>query len=303
MPSNPAFDALIAQAAAHRSDWWRVLLAIVLFTALYLGISLGSVTIIRDGALLPLGIGPDQIAELGEPRGNLSPPALILLLMTFLSFWIALIVAVRVIHLRRFRTLFAASGCFRWRHFLHGAAIIMAFQAMTLVAYIIVIGAPERTDVALPLWLLWIVPVLVLIFFQATAEELIFRGYLLQQFAVWSRNPLIWGLVPSLIFAVLHYDPSIPPLDLAMMIFHIFTFGLIAALLVWKTGSLAAAMGVHVVNNWFAMTLIGAQGVNMGFELWLFPEGAIQRMFYFDMTTTVIATWLIWKFYRPYRTG
>ncbi len=303
MASNPQFDTLLAPAQAHRSGWLRVLFAAILFILLYIGLCIAGGAVIESGALAQYGIMPEILAGLGADRGSMSPPVIVLLLTTFLMAWVALIITVRLIHLRRFRTLFAAPGGFRWRHFLHGALMVMAFQAVTLAAYITILGVPERTGVAFEVWSLWLVPIIVLVFFQATAEELVFRGYLLQQFAVWSRNPIAWAVIPSLLFAIAHYDPSIPTRDLIMMIFHIFTVGLIAAMLVWKTGDLAAAMGIHVVNNWFAMTLIGAQGVNLGFELWLFPEDALSRMFLFDVAITVLAAWLIWKFYKPHRAG
>ena len=40
------------------------------------------------------------------------------------------------------------------------------------------------------------------------AEEALFRGYLLQQLAVRNPSPLIWMVLPALVFAALHIDPG-----------------------------------------------------------------------------------------------
>ncbi len=43
---------------------------------------------------------------------------------------------------------------------------------------------------------------------QTGAEELVFRGYLQQQLAARFASPLIWMVLPALIFGAVHYDPA-----------------------------------------------------------------------------------------------
>ena len=78
---------------------------------------------------------------------------------------------------------------------------------------------------------------------QAAAEEVFFRGYLLQ--VIGSATGRAWaGVVGSaLIFALLHGVQS------PALFAHRLAFGLVAGALVVVTGGLEAGIAAHVVNN------------------------------------------------------
>jgi CAAX protease family protein len=94
---------------------------------------------------------------------------------------------------------------------------------------------------------------------QAAAEEIFFRGYLLQ--ALGSLVPRAWfgvvasslvGVVASsLVFALLHGTQNLP------LFTDRLAFGLLAGLLVWRTGGLEAGIAAHVINNVFAYLVAG----------------------------------------------
>jgi hypothetical protein len=52
-----------------------------------------------------------------------------------------------------------------------------------------------------------------------------------------------------------------------------FAFGLIAADLTEKTGSLGAAIGLHFINNFFGLLIISIPGTITGLALWVTPFG------------------------------
>ncbi|MGV8845407.1 CPBP family intramembrane glutamic endopeptidase [Tessaracoccus sp.] len=81
---------------------------------------------------------------------------------------------------------------------------------------------------------------------QAVAEEVFFRGYLLQ--AIGSASGRAWvGIVATaLLFAFFHGSQS------PALFAHRFVFGLLAGWLVLRTGGLEAGIAAHVVNNLFA---------------------------------------------------
>lgn len=70
-----------------------------------------------------------------------------------------------------------------------------------------------------------------------------FRGYLVQAAALWTRNLWLPGLVTSLLFAAAHgaQDP--------WLFADRFAFGLIAWWLTIRTGGLEGAIAIHVVHN------------------------------------------------------
>ena len=71
---------------------------------------------------------------------------------------------------------------------------------------------------------------------QAVAEEIFFRGYLLQALGSLVANPWFGVVVSAVMFALLHgmQNPALFVDRLA--------FGLLAAILVWRTGGLEAGI-------------------------------------------------------------
>lgn len=86
---------------------------------------------------------------------------------------------------------------------------------------------------------------------QAAAEEVFFRGYLLQALGSLSARPWVGIIGSSVVFALLHGTQNLP------LFVDRLAFGLLAALLVWRTGGLEAGIAAHVVNNIFAFAIAG----------------------------------------------
>jgi uncharacterized protein len=86
---------------------------------------------------------------------------------------------------------------------------------------------------------------------QAVAEEIFFRGYLLQAFGSLLVKPWLGVVASSLVFAVLHGTQNVP------LFVDRLAFGLLAGLLVWRTGGLEAGIAAHVINNVFAYLIAG----------------------------------------------
>lgn len=95
-------------------------------------------------------------------------------------------------------------------------------------------------------WLGFLLVLLITSPLQAIAEEVFFRGYLLQ--AIGSASGRAWvGIVASaLLFAFFHGSQS------PALFAHRFVFGLVAGWLVLRTGGLEAGIAAHVINNLFA---------------------------------------------------
>ena len=289
-----AFEAYIAPARACGA-WWRVLVGLLIVAFFWFGWSGLLLSAVSLGMLEPVGLGGNTAILSGAEGRRMPPDGILVLLLTFAGLWAGLWVALRLVHCRPFGTLFrppgsgpsgfGPSGRPQGGTIRAGVLLALAFHAVGLTLYILFLGAPERTEMAFGTWLFWLIPIVLAIMVQASSEEVLFRGYLLQQFAVWSRNPLVWAVVPSLVFAIVHYDAQMEAGMLWRMLVHIAVFGLVAAALVWRTGGLGAAIGLHVTNNIVAICLFGIEGATFGFELWLFGEGALTRMFGVDLVT------------------
>lgn len=94
---------------------------------------------------------------------------------------------------------------------------------------------------------------LVLVPFQAAAEELMFRGAMMQILGSWLKSPIIPILLPSVAFAFAHlYDP--------WALVQVGLMGVVCGWLTWRTGGLEAAISLHTVNN-LVVFLILATGI------------------------------------------
>jgi membrane protease YdiL (CAAX protease family) len=136
-----------------------------------------------------------------------------------------------------------------------------------------------------------------LLFVQTTSEEMIFRGYLQQRLGARFKNPLIWMVLPSLIFALGHYKPDLDPLVTWSIIAATLVFGVIAADLTRITGSLAAAMGLHFANNFFSLLIIGVPGQLSGLARYHTPytmqdSDKFQTLLWIDIGLLIVI-WLI----------
>ena len=95
--------------------------------------------------------------------------------------------------------------------------------------------------------------IVLLVPFQAAAEEYVFRGLLMQGFG--SLTAQVWlartvsVVVPALVFALFHGAQSVP------IFLDRFSFGVVAGVLAIVTGGIEAGIGFHVVNNWLAFGL------------------------------------------------
>ena len=106
---------------------------------------------------------------------------------------------------------------------------------------------------------------------QAAAEEVVFRGYLLQAFGSLANRAWVGVVLSALVFAGLHgsQNPALFTDRLAL--------GLIAGVLVWRTGGLEAAIAAHAVSNVLTYgigVLTGSAAVVRGTQVIGWPEAA-----------------------------
>ncbi len=300
LPESTAFHAYI-DPARTRSAWWRVLVGLLVICGVWFGGGLWFIGLISQGVFAPLGLGPDAVHGVTNTGRTMTPQGVMVFLLTFLGLWIGVAIAVRGVHWRPFGTVFHPSRRPDGANLIRGAVFAVAFYAISIVAYLAVLGMPERSALPMSEWSVWIVPISLGIVMQATSEEVLFRGYLLQQFAAWSRHPLVWAVVPAMIFAALHYDPQMEAGMRSRMLIQILIIGLITAALVWRTGGLGAAMGLHVANNILAIGGAGIEGSALGFELWLFPPETMDRMFPFDLAMGFLMLGAVFVLFAPER--
>ena len=252
----------------ERFDIWRIILGIFLVSALWLGAAIGM-------GFLAAAFFPDLAEQVFENTVGLGnhPEDLAFVLLTFLPVWIGLAVVLPLLHRRAPLALLGPSHRVNWQHFWLAAVLVlaiavgfeMAFQLPTLL-----LDLPHYKAhmlLQLPQWTLWLLPMLLLLFVQIGAEELLFRGYLLQM--IRARGGGFWLAIalPSFLFGLLHYEPETFGQNAYLVVIVTTVLGILLCKVTLRTGNLGAALGIHFANNLTVMFLLGIDGNMDGMAL------------------------------------
>lgn len=189
---------------------------------------------------------------------------LALIVLPFIGSLVGLWAAMRFIHRRPFASLFNPSDRFNWEKAGFSIGLWMLFMILfESIAYLV---HPENYTFAydagafIPTMLV----ALLLLPFQTSLEELVFRGYLLQGFGLATRRPWISILFTSIMFGLLHIaNPEISAFGSVILLYYI-GFGVVMALITVMDESSELALGVHFANNFFGAMLV------------TFPSSALQ---------------------------
>ena len=291
MHSEP-FESFVAPARP-RAGLWRLVAGLVVIVAVYVA-SIAGMGMLAAVLAAWLGVrvtlDPATLAQ--------SPVAVLLLIYSFAGMMLGVVLAARLVHRRAVGTLFGPGARVR-RDFVFGAAVILAAFAVALPLWPgraeLVAGAPWR------LWLMLLPLALVGLLIQTAAEEMLFRGYLQQQLAARFRSALVWMLLPSALFGVLHYEPVMMGGNVWLVVAATGVFGLIAADLTARSGSLGLAWGLHFGNNVIALMLVSAGSGIEGLALYRLPaeedhEAVLRPLIIADMAVMVLL-WGVCRFW------
>ena len=184
----------------------------------------------------------------------------IFLLATFLPIFIAIPLIYKVWHELPVKALLTSAPQFRWGYMWRTIFIIFAFYiSLSLIEYQFFpeeyAGIKLQTDMGVYAKLLLIT--LILVPFQATAEEFLCRGYLNQALIQYLRSPWLVFIITSGGFAALHaWNPEAAGQQ-GPYLASIFLFGMAMCVLLYFEGGIESAIGAHIANNVFVFALLG----------------------------------------------
>ncbi|MGC5014328.1 lysostaphin resistance A-like protein [Streptosporangium sp. DT93] len=285
-PSGTRYDRL-ARTRLHA--WWRPVLGTLAGLA---GIMLVVVAVVLAGAT----VGALAGAEVGLSNDRLFGDPVLELGVNLLAIAATLPVVYGVtlwIQRRPPGTLSSVVGRLRWRWMTWCAGVALAAvvlgQATVAVTYLV-----TGEDLGeLFGWVGWerFLPVLVvtvlLVPFQAAAEEYVFRGWLLQAFGAFLANPWPGILLGAAGFTAVHAYVDWGIVD-------VFAFGVLTGWLAVRTGGLEAAIALHVVNNVLAFGVSGADGsldeaLKQGSVPWQSLTGTVVQLGLYAVVVVIVA--------------
>lgn len=174
------------------------------------------------------------------------------------------VIAVKFIHYRSFKSLITTGRKIQWSRFWIGFGVYGVLVSIgTLADYFI---SPETYSITFNPAQFWIALPIILIMtpIQASTEELVFRGYVIQSFGLKIKNGIILSVISGVLFTLPHLaNPEIYAsnklgiFSTICMILNYFVVGAVLALVTIKTNSLEIAMGAHSVNNLICFILVG----------------------------------------------
>lgn len=283
--NTPHFTRFIEPAQAY-PQVWRLLLGVVVMAAVYI-LSLG---VLIGAVWLVVGTG-DLAYWLRQMNETNSPTGTLLVLASFVGMAAAPIVAARIMQKRGAATLFG-NGPRVVRDFVATATVVALLLLVSLALWSIRYDAVP--NLAPTTWMMFLPLTLLGLLIQTGAEELVFRGYLQQQLGARFPSPLVWMVLPSVLFGLVHYDPSSTGGNAWIVVASAALFGLVAADLTARTGSLGAAWGFHFANNVLAVLFVALDDSITGLSLYLTPysaddTGSLPYLVLIDMAFLLLA--------------
>lgn len=234
-----------------KNRWWRWLVTII-STLLVLFAAQIPLIMFTIAESRRLGVSPDTIFS-RLPADMDRNIFLALFLVPFAAAFFALVLLIRWVHKKPLRAVTTGRGHFRW-----GRTLFAFLLWMGMLTGIVLFMLPEDAYVFsfdpekfLPLLLV----ALCLFPLQIAAEEVFFRGYLMQGFTLLVRNKFVPFIIVSVLFFAAHMsNPEFATgnptfiLDYAMITLFL---GLATVL----DDGLEVPCGIHAANNIFISTI------------------------------------------------
>lgn len=230
-----------------RARWFTPVLEGLLIAGIYFVLLL-IVSFALLASAVMLRVPYDHLTDLQRIYANVfkTPLVFIAFLSTVIPVIPAIFIARLITNFKPVGLIHSIAGRMRWSYL--GVFLGFGFLIFGLysVGFAALDGSLTTQNSVHPLdsgmfWL-YIVLILLIVPFQCYAEELLFRGYLMQTVGRWLKNPAWAIIIPAPIFMVLHgYG--------LWGLLSVLTMALIAGFLCWYTGGLEAGIGLHIANN------------------------------------------------------
>jgi membrane protease YdiL (CAAX protease family) len=283
-----AHEAFVAPARAA-PQVWRLALGIVIATLAYVFLSQIFFSTVYSLA------GPESAGLHADLVSGATPQAMYLLLFSFGFMAMGAAIAARIMHKRGPLTLLGPLPLFRadFRR-----VLVMLIGLVLLIAVLppYDMGGEFIPNLPPGLWLTLLPLSLLGVLVQVSAEEIVFRGYIQQQLAARFRSPLVWMVLPAVVFALGHYLPDMAGKNALAIALWAGVFGILMADLTARSGSLGPAIAVHFVNNVTAILIVSLPDNLSGLSLYLAPfsmqeDAALRAWLPVDFATMFVC-WL-----------
>jgi len=179
---------------------------------------------------------------------------------SFICFLLATGLAVRFIHKRPVISLVTSQSRINWKKIWLPGVLWLFLSVWVTLGDALFHPDSYRLAFDFRQWMPFALTALLLTPIQTTAEEWLFRGFILQGLGRITRNQIILILLSGILFALPHFLNPEMQIDFLLLALFYFSFG---AFLTWMTlryQTLELALGVHAANNLFAVIVANYEG-------------------------------------------
>jgi len=253
-----------------------ILIAMFVLSSIVVLAILGIHSALRPDGEFGVGLNPENLGE---------QLYLIVLLVPFILWFFTQLGVVKWLHKRTLQSLFTARERVDWSRI--GLAFAVWFFLSLGMDAISYWSNPENYVLQFDLGSFVPMLILALILFpiQTSAEEIFFRGYLLQSVGLLAKYRWIPLVFTSALFAAMHgLNPEVGAYGTGYMMSYYFGVGVTLAIVTIMDDGLELALGYHAANNLYGALIVSP------------PDSAIETSSVFAMQsadkTWMMAAWV-----------
>lgn len=199
---------------------------------------------------------PENLSDLSQ-FGISQNFGLFLMILPFICSILILFFLFKSFHNRHFSSLYSSFGKIRWNRFFISAGIWVLLCAVYLGFDYFFNSNTYQLNFKVQQFVILCIISICLIPIQASTEEVFFRGYMAQGIGVWTRNPLLVILIPSVVFGLMHsLNPEVFAFGFWLVMPQYIFFGLLFGLTTYLDDGIEVAMGAHSANNVFTSIFV-----------------------------------------------
>ncbi len=246
----------LENAQEGKNNWWRYLLTVTLSLvggSLVAGILMAVLLVLYSVFLSPGGASSILVIL----QTTLSSPFTLIVLLG-VSYTISVIlfyICLRFLHHKKFLSVINTVSRLRWKMLIKG--LIVWLLIMLVFSLPDLIFNPQSYQVTFNFngFIILLVLCLLAVPIQASFEEILFRGYLMQGFSLLSKKPWVPLLITSIIFGLVHFFNGTSFVVDISIVLSTFIIGMMLGVIALGDNGIETAMGVHIGNNLYVFLI------------------------------------------------
>tara|TARA_Y100000817_G_scaffold291724_1_gene263462 strand:- start:8 stop:952 length:945 start_codon:yes stop_codon:yes gene_type:complete len=253
----------LERALDNQNKWWKPLLVIlgIIGATVIVQILLVVIYIFANFSapmLESMQDDPDLLLEQMRGDQNFMFP---LIFMSSLASIVVGALVIWALYKRNFKEVINGTQKVRWDRFFFSFGVWFGLMAIYLLLSYLFNPRGFTFSFNFYNFIILLILSIIAIPFQASFEEFVFRGYLAQLVASWTKSRWSSIIFPAIIFGLMHIvNPEVEKYGVLMMMPQYIFMGVVFGLMSVLDDGIECAMGAHTANNIFLCVFLTFDG-------------------------------------------